>query len=200
MRRTQLALLTVFLAAPALAQFDGTYLLVSTNTVSPTTPITTIEIWATFVDPKFEWIFGNGDYDLTAGGGEFSNPVNVLNGPNSSTGVIAGNVISDAFNGQLHIPPLGFFGSRDNPILLATYDWTTTNYTPRSVSLQTSNTTSFLVALWEIPPFPPPPGVTVQLFPGAFTPGSGVINVIPTPAAWLVLALPLLAATRRRRC
>ena len=198
MRRTKLSLLMVLVAVPALAQSDGTYLLVSTNAVTPTTPTTTIEVWATWTDPpRFEYIFGAGNYDLTASEGVFSNPVNVLNGPGSSTGVIAGSVISGAANGQLHIPPLGFIGSRDNPILLATYDWTTSNFTPRTVSLHTSNTHMFDIVEWDGPILH---RTYLNLFPGAFTPGSGVINVVPAPAAWVVLALPLVAATRRRRC
>ncbi len=198
MIRTQWFLLLVLCSAPALAQIgDGTYLLVSSNSVSPMTPITTIEVWAMWRDPKAEWFFGNGDYDLTAGDGEFSNPVNVLNGPGSSTGVIAGNAISGALNGQLHIPPIGLLASRDNPILLATYEWTTTNFAPRTVGLDTSSTTSFIVAWWDRQaPVPPPPR---NLFPWGFTPGSGIINVVPAPAAWLALALPLAATTRRRR-
>ena len=185
----------VLFAVPAVAQTDGTYLLVSSNTVSPTTPITTIEIWATWADPRTEWVFGSSNYDLTAGDGVFSNPVNVLNGPGSSTGVIAGSVISGAVNGQLHIPSL-FIGSRDNPILLATYDWTTTDFTVRTVTLTSSNTSQFLVALWGPPPLG---GRTFQMFPQLFTPGLGVINVVPAPAAWIVLALPIVAASRRRR-
>ncbi|MCH7792686.1 MAG: hypothetical protein IID31_10455 [Planctomycetes bacterium] len=196
MRRTQLSILMVLFAVPAVAQTDGTYLLLSSNTVSPTTTITTIEIWATWTDPRVEWIFGAGDYDLTAGEGVFSNPVNVLHGPGSTTGVITGNVISGAVNGQLNIPLL-FIGSQDNPILLATYEWTTTDFTVRTVTLTTSNTSQFIVAEWGPPPLG---GRTFQMFPQLFTAGAGVINVVPAPAVWVVLALPLAAATRRRRC
>ena len=199
MRRTMTCLLAVLFSVPALAQFDGTYLLLSSNTVSPTTPTTTIEVWATWTDPNAEWVFAVGDYDLTAGDGLFSNAVNVLNAPGSSTGVIAGNVISGAINGQLHIPPLGILGSRDNPILLATYDWTTTEFTPRSVGLDTGNTTHFEIAWWNPKAYVNPDPPYLRLFPHFFTPGSGVINVIPAPAAWGVVALPLVAATRRRR-
>ena len=147
----------VLVAVPALGQINGTYLVTSSNTVSPSSPTTTIGVWATWTDPGAHYIFAVSDYDLTAGDGVFSNPVNVLNGPWSSTGVIAGNVISGAVNRQLHIPSMGFIGSRDNPILLATYDWTTTDFTPRTVSLDTSNTTTFKVYEWWIVP-PPPPG------------------------------------------
>ena len=194
MRGTMTCLLAVFFSVPALAQTDGTYLLVSSNTVSPATPTTTIEVWAAFVDPRGEWIFAGGDYDLTAGDGVFSNPGIVLNGPGNTAGVITGNVISGAIIGQLVFFPPGFFPMNwDNPILLATYDWTTTDFRARSVDLHTSNTSIFIV-------FSPFTGEHVQLYPHEFTPGSGVINVVPAPAAWVVLALPLVAATRRRRC
>ena len=195
MRRTMTCLLAVLFSVPALAQPDGTYLLTSTNSVSAGAPTTTIGVWATWTDPNAEWIFSVGDYDLTAGDGIFSNPVNVLNGPGSTTGVIAGNVISGAANGQLHMPPI-FIGSRDNPILLATYDWTTSNFTPRTVSLDTSNTHMFDIVEWEGPILH---RTYLNLFPWSFSPGSGVINVVPAPAVWVVLALPLVAATRRRR-
>lgn len=185
------AVLTSLLAVPALAQTDATYLLVSSNTVSPTTPTTTIEVWTTWVDPGALFVFMAADYDLTAGDGIFSNPVNVLRGPGSSTGVIAGNIISGGRNGQLlnPIPPVW---SHDNPILLATYDWTSTDFTPRTVDLRTENTSVFVVfrPLWG----------TVDLYAQEFTPGAGVINVIPAPAAWPLAALLLVSPGRRRRC
>ncbi|MCH7791846.1 MAG: hypothetical protein IID31_06165 [Planctomycetes bacterium] len=193
MKNARISLLVILCAAPAIAQTNGTFLLTSSNTVSPTTPTTTVGIWATWFDPGAEVLFRGADYDLTAGDGVFSNPVNRLFGP-FSTGVIAGNVISGAFSGQIHLPPFGS-ASRDNPILLATYDWTTTDFTPRTVSLDTSNSSYFYIIELAIPD----PG-RLNMFPGAFTPGSGVINVIPAPTAWVVLALPLAAATRRRRC
>ena len=191
MRRTYTSLLMVLFTVPALAQTDGTYLLVSSNTVSPTSPITTIGIWAAWNDPAQQFMFGGGNYDLTAGDGVFSNPVNVLNGPGSSTGVIAGSVITGGANAQLWTP-LGWF-NLDNPILLATYAWTTLDFNPRTVGLDTSNTSVFIVRDFNT-------GRAVELYPHEFTPGSGAISVVPAPVAWVVLALPLVAATRRRRC
>ena len=197
MRKAIISTAAVLLTAPALAQTNGTFLLTSTNTVSPTTPTTTIEIWAAWVDPGAQFVCAGADYDLTAGDGVFSNPVNVLNAHGSTTGVIAGNVITGAVLGQFHIPGAGLIGSRDNPILLATYDWTTRDFTPRTVSLDTSNTGNFWV-IWWLQRNPDPPG-PINMYPSRFTPGSGVINVVPAPSAWVVLALPLVAATRRRR-
>ena len=170
MRRTRLSSLAILCAVPALAQTNATYLLTSSNTVSPTTPTTTIEIWASWIYAGFtQYTFALGDYDLTANDGQFSNPVNVLNGPSSSTGVIAGNVISGASNGQFIIPVNPTLPPR-NPILMATYDWTTADFTPRQVDLHTSQTTRFVV-------YNPVPLTIIEMYPQAFTPGSGVIIV-----------------------
>ncbi len=182
--------LTILLATTVTthAQTNGTYLLTSSNTVSPTTPTITIEVWAAWTDPTGPpFLFDRGDFDLTASDGIFANPANMRRG---TPGTITRNVVSGANIFQIHLPPLGLFGSTDNPILLATYDWSTTDFTPRTVNLHTSNTTTFNVK-----------GLlhTTPLYPGEFTPGSGVITVVPAPGAWLVVALPLIASRRRQR-
>ena len=192
MRRSKLSLLVVLFYVPALGQSNATFLLTSSNQVSPSVPTVTISIWAAWTDPALMFIFTGGNYDLTAGDGVFSNPDNVLNGPGSTTGVITGNVISGAANGQLLLPLPPWFPPT-NPILLASYEWTTTHFTPRAVGLHTSNTTIFQVG-------DPINGGFIGLYPHEFTAGSGVINVVPAPAVWFVLGLPLVAATRRRRC
>ena len=181
-------LATVFVSMPVLAQTNATFLLTSSNAVSPSSPVTTIEIWAMWDDPRPFIAFGSTGWDLTASDGEFFNPVNVLNGVVAWTGVITGNVISGATSFQLpgsFIPP-----SLDNPILMVTYDWTTLDFSQRAVSLDTSNTTFFNV-------FHISTGVITRIFPD-FTPGSGVINVVPAPGVWIALALPLVAGRRRR--
>ena len=181
---------TVLLSMPAIAQTNGTFLLTSSNAISPGSPTTTIGIWATWDDPAGEYGFGAGNYDLTAGDGLFSNATLILPGFGATAGIIAGNVITGAVIGQSSFPgapPL----RTDNPILLATYDWTAMDFTPRTVPLDTSNTIFFNLIIVNT-------GGTVQLYPNEFTPGSGVINVVPAPAAWLALALPLVAGRRRR--
>jgi hypothetical protein len=187
--------LTILLAATVTthAQTDGTYLLRSTNTVGPSSPFATIEVWATWLDPGEQFRFARGDYNLTASDGAFSNPVNVLNGPGTTTGVIVGNMISGARNGQILIPTIPPIPIPFNPVLLAVYDWSTTDFTPRTVSLDTSNTSVFTVG---IPRIGEPP-ILSELFPNNFTPGSGIITIVPAPAAWVVLALPLVARRRR---
>ena len=203
MRTTTLSILaacaaTAFFAGGTLAQTNGTYLLKSTYTVSPATPTTTIEVWATWDDPAGTFAFGGTDYDLTAGDGVFSNPVNVLfpSGGLGTPGVTAGNRVTGAALGQLFLFPPGLFQLHkdDNPILMATYDWTATDFTPRVVGLVSSNTTFFTVVNpWLISPN------STQLYPHEFTPGSGVINVIPAPAVWPIVAVALATGARRRR-
>ena len=179
----------------------ATFLMTSSNIVDQVTPQTTISFWAVWTGPN--WLFGGANYDMHATDGTFSNEVNVLN-PMGQLGTTAGtpmgsNVVG-AENAQFHAPPF-FFGNPDNPILLATYTWSTTNFTARFVDLTTSNSTGFIVALTENFAGPPivPAGSTFQLFPQSFTAGSGVIEVTPAPSALALLGLGGLVAVRRRR-
>ena len=179
---------TVLFSVPTFAQMNGTFLITSTNTVSPSSPTTTIEMWANWSRPGF--FFGAGDYDLTANEGLFSDPKAVLPHFLNTPGIIGpGNVVTGAALGQAVLP--GFLGILDNPILIATYTWSTTDFSPRQVNLRTSETSLFVVVDTATL-------ALVDLFPSEFTPGSGLITVVPAPAAWLALAIPLVATRRRR--
>jgi hypothetical protein len=191
MRGTQVLLLSATLAMPSLAQTNGTFLFTSSNNVSLGAPFTTIGVWAAWDDPENQLQFSGGDYDLTANEGEFFNAVNVRLGPGSSTGVIVGNMVFGAVNGGTLLPNMPPPPGVQSPTLLATYDWTTTDFTPRTVDLWTSNTTAFILGDWRT-------GGFIELFPNNFTPGSGIITVVPAPAAWVAIALPLVARRRRR--
>jgi hypothetical protein len=190
MKLATTVLLSISVAAHA--QTNATYKLVSTNAVGPGVSSTTIEIWVTWTDPPgADLQFIQGDYDLAASDGRFVNPVNVAGGPGSSTGIIAGGTISGANNGGALLPSPPNFPPFQ-PMLLATYDWATTDFTPRTVDLQTSNTTTFMLGNW-------PTGNFIELIPNNFTPGSGTITVVPAPTTWLVFTLPLIASRRRQR-
>jgi hypothetical protein len=180
------------LATAAAAQTNATFVITSSNFIHPGTPATTIEVWAAWDDPQGTYLFGGADYDLIAGDGVFFNPINILNGPSSSVGAVAGNSIVGAINGQLHIPPLGMFGATDNPILLATYEWTTSDFTQRVVNLATENTSNFVVAERRT-------GLTTRIFPSGFSPGYGQIHTIPSPSAMAVFAWAGVIALRRKR-
>ena len=178
-------------ATPASAQTLGTYLLTVSHLPIPSNPIVTIEIWASWNDPGGAFVFGGGNYNLTASDGTFISGTNILNGPGTSVGNITGNTITGAVNGQIHLPQLGIHGSPDNPILLASYEWVTTNFTARIITFITSNTSNFIVS--DIAT-----GATTQMFPHSFTPGLAMI-IPPSPATLSMLALAGLMAARRNR-
>ena len=189
---------TAGMAGHARAQTNGTYLITFDGQVTPQNPTMTVGLWATWEDPTREWVFAAGTFDLTAGDGQFSNLRNPLQPHTGMLGTPVGNQIIGGQNGQLHIPVLGFIGSRDNPILFLMADWTATDFTPRSVVFETSNTYSFFVAEWGDPfGTPPTGGAAKQLYPDHFTHGRSVY-VIPTPASSAVVCVFALTARRRR--
>ncbi|MCH9057982.1 MAG: hypothetical protein IIB55_05055 [Planctomycetes bacterium] len=184
------------LTAAAAAQ-QGGWLIESSNVVSPSKPTTTVEVWAWFDDPTGERnAFGRGDFDFIAADGEFSNPQMYLwTSPGFSAGTPMGNSVRGVFVGQLW----GFVGlsaNMQNPILVWSVDWTTTDFTPRTVSLDTRNTTTFEIgtngghALTMN---------LLELYPQGFTPGTGVIRVVPSPASATLLVLGAVMLRRRRR-
>ena len=204
MKRSTIALIAVAgLATAVSAQparpLSATYMITSSNDViRGVSETTTISVWAMWDDPAMDWVIGAGDYDLNASetGWVADAEVNVLMGPASSFGVLAGASYTGAVNGQLHIPPIGIIGSQDNPILFATYEWTTTDFAIRTITLNTSNTTRYLVAEWGPPPLG---GLTFGMFPELFSAGAGSFEVIPAPSALALLGLGGLVALRRRR-
>ena len=175
----------------------ATYEFTVSNVVSPGNPMATVSLWAVWTDPARDWVFSAMSGGITAGDGVFSNAVNAHpSAPGSFPGTPAGNVVTGATLGQFHLPPIGFIGERDNPFLLATYDWTTTDFTIRTVSLDAANIANFIVAEWGPPPAG---GRTYQMFPQAYSPTTGGIQVIPAPSALALLGLGGLVALRRRR-
>ena len=196
MRRSTLSSLAVLCAVPALAQTNGTYLIQVSGTVSPASPTVSVEIWSAWDQPApGDYSLYGGDLDLVASEGAWSNPSFLIT-PNSggwSAGVASGSVISGVLVGQMVCGPIGCVTpNTSNPYPFISAEWTTTDFTPRSVQLFSEGTMNFVLGHSTL-------HALFHLYPGNFTPGSGVINVVPAPAAWLVLALPLAAAPRRRR-
>ena len=185
------------LTSPAAAQ-QGGWLIESSNVVSPSQPTTTVEVWAWFDDPTGERdVFAWGDFDFIAADGEFSNTRMYLWTLSTfSAGTPMGNSVRGVLVGQLW----GFAGmvaNPQNPILAWSADWTTTDFTPRTVSLDTRNTTTFEIGT---------NGGHVltlnllELYPQGFTPGMGVIRVVPSPvSATPLLVLGAVMLRRRRR-
>jgi len=191
--RTTLA--TIAFASGASAQSNATFLLTASNEVTPASPSTTISIYAAWDQPNpCDFIFGAANYDLVAAEGEFTSAtLRLSSSPPNRVGVLNGNRVDGAAIGQLHIPAIGIFGNTKNVVLLVDYEWTTTDFTARSVDLTTENTTNFSIV-------PPTGGVAINMVDqGRFVPGSGSITVVPAPSTLTAFAAVTLVAARRRR-
>ena len=180
--------------SPARAQtIQGGWEFRVSNVVSPTQPTATVEVWAWFdFVPGVSELFIAGVFDLVASDGEWSwNFVFPLGRPDPGP-FVSGSSIIGVSVGQLHIPQLGFFGDPSNPIWIFAGEWSTTDFTPRSVSLETVNTYNFFVAEWQT-------GALFEIWPAGFIPGNGAISVVPAPGSLVVLSGALVLVRRRRR-
>jgi hypothetical protein len=187
MKRSISVLGLVGAAAVAHAQAsNATFILEASNDVSPAMPTTTITVSADW-DEIFEHVFSGADYDLVASGGEFISANLILIFTGNDPGTPAGSRVNGAAIGQIHLPP-AVPGVTGHPVELASYEWTTTNFSVRSIDFSTENTTQFRIT--------PLAGMTISMM-GSFTPGSGSFNVTPAPPAAALLGL-LIAARRRR--
>jgi MYXO-CTERM domain-containing protein len=178
----------------AFAQSNPTFLLVTTGEVSPSSPQTTVEVWATWEEPApMDFMFAGANYDLRAGDGEFTSAHVDLMATGNSAGMLAGSRVVGAALGQILLDPtICYPCNRNNPLKLAHYSWETTDFTPRTVEMVTENTQNFRVYDY---PFP---NGTINLM-STFTPGSGSIRVVPGPGVVGVLGVGGLVAVRRRR-
>ena len=172
--------------------------------VSPANPSTTVRISAAF--PAHMWAYAASRFDLVEddpsgrfGGIHLPAPLGPL--PPGNYGCfgmyfdrLAPGAVIDVVSGQLNI--VGCIAHPANPLPMFEAVWTTDDFTPRQVRLETSNTPYFNV-------FPDPAATlnTVDLVATQqFRHGSAVIQVIPAPAgATTVLVGLSLAGGRRRR-
>jgi len=179
--------------ATASGQLNGRYEFeFSRTTVSSATPVVTIGVLAAWDWPvPGETLFGAGNYDLAASSGEFTDAILVLGAmPPNNPGALNGKRVDGAAIGQVHIPSIGLHGDPSNPLLLAEYTWTTSDFTHRIVEFTTENTTNFGIIL---------PDISINLFPHQFAPGFGSIMVVPGPGGFAILGLGGLIASWRRR-
>lgn len=186
----RLALAVLGIASTATAQPLNYFYLNVASKVSPANPITHVELWCAFDPAAYAYAGAN----LTLFGdpsGDFFNLYSpVVQGPCDPTpceGIPSnGNVIMMK-PGQLHFPPLMLYAKTDNPILVWTADWTTQDFTPRSITIRTESTQFFL--------YTDPLGTSASYL-SSLQEASSLIHVIPAPATCLLL--PVLTLRRRR--
>jgi hypothetical protein len=184
-------LLPGLLATSALGQ-TNTFDIVVSNVVGPEQPSATVEVWAAF-DPN-AYAFCRAAFNVTADAdpGAFSAPEGMLKGPGSKDGEVVadGDSVLDIMDWQWACHPI--YADTANPMLIWRATWSTADFSPRSIGLDTGT------LVYDLYPWGHCEG---ESFLDEFIEGSGLIQVVPAPAsAALLLVGPLgTIALRRRR-
>ncbi len=187
------------LSTTVLAQSNPGWIIeVVGGTVSPSNPSVTVKLRAFFFSVFPSTAFGGGDSDIGSSDpmGKFSDmqygadlfgfcPLGQVGVPSATGGVTGINI------GQIQV--LGCLANPANPIEIWRATWTTSDFTPRTVELNTTGTTHFELYSHHGASFP-----DIFFDPKDVIPGSAVIQVIPAPGV-LALLLTGAALTTRRR-
>lgn len=161
------------------------------TSVSPANPVARIRVTATFDSGRY-LAFGAGLFDIAAAepGWVGSQAYPMLRGPNI-TGTLSGASILGVAASQLHIPPQSL-ANPANPIVVWEMNWTTANFSRRSVGL---SMTTYRFGVFTSAPSP----VFVELLPSTIPGGQGSIAITPAPSGFVLLGLGGLVLTLRRR-
>lgn len=147
-----------------------------------------VELWLSF-DPNpniYAWSRWRGDIQSDDPSGDWENLTSpyLMTSPSIGTPNSGGVVGIDLF--QLHFPLGGYFANTANPIMIWTGEWSTSDLTPRSVTLTTSS-------------------ISAGVYTGGITGGLildeaiAEIQVIPSPVSLVPLVLATFATRQRRR-
>lgn len=189
MRITAVILIVVASAGqPIGAQPVNTFLFEVSNDLSPQTPKATVTVWAQF-DPA-QYAFAGAKWDMHASEAEWSNAKIPFTGLPVLPGTVSpsGSSYLGIASGQLH-GVAGIFANTSNPIVIWSAEFSTTDFTPRTIDLR-SDTSEFLLYTNSL-------GSNAS-FLSSFVEGQGQINVVPAPGA-VALPLFILLASRRSR-
>ena len=152
-------------------------------------PVITVELWAWFDPMPGADLFASANIDIASGEGGWISSTVHLAGPGSSQGTLIGfprGMIAT----QQHDPAAGIFGNPRNPIHVWTGQWMSTDFTQRTVDVETFGTVDFSVFDQQ--------GNVTQLIPGNFVPGRTTF-VHPAPSTAAVLSGFAWLALRRIR-
>ena len=206
MRAQRFAVCVILMAGASLATAQtgpvgGWLIEVIGEPVSPATPSTTVRVSAYF-PPNLHAFFGGGfdlvGNDLSASFSQYMLPAPLGPLPPGGYGcflmavgpTVPGGITGVGF-GQSAI--VGCLAHPANPLPIFEGQWTTDDFTPRIVDLETRNTPGFLV--WV-----DTNGHSIDLVPlNQFRHGSAVIQVIPAPSAAAMLLAAMAAGMLRRR-
>ena len=159
--------------------------LLESDIISGFDPVT-VTLSATYASS--DYAFAGARLDLVADEPGWSDPELLLMGPGTSAGTISGAVVEGVIVGQLHFPPGGIFADPANPIEVWQGKFSTSDFTPRFLSIST-RTTQFAVY----------PDMGSPLSELRTPTEASVLVFVPTPGALPLLAITGVAAHRRRR-
>ena len=159
--------------------------------VSPVNPSVQVHISAAF-SPR-DWAYAVGIWDVSADEGLWTDLRILQTGSSwapSTPGVASGASVFNIAIGQSHIP-LTAVADPTNPIMLWGATWTTDDFRPRAVAVNT------FTSRFEV--YPSVHGFGSESRLDVLTEGSTFIQVIPAPSgACLVVGAGMLCARRRR--
>lgn len=125
-------------AVPAVA--DTTYQITVSNQITAEQPICTVDVWAVYEPGLFAFAGAEFELHATPDPGGFSMSNNLLEGPGTKNGKIppSGDSVLSVLAGQIKQLPLEPHLDFGNPIHIWRGKWTTTDFTPRTIELQTA--------------------------------------------------------------
>lgn len=168
----------------------NTYEIRVSNVVSPSQPSTTVEVYAEW-DSDLFYAFAAAEWNLRGDtSGDFSGPASAFTDPGQAGGTPGAGDVMNIVTGQLHFPSGGFDADTNDPILIWSGTWSTTDFTARFVDL-TTETDRYNLYLDSI-------GTSSDVTSTVLE-AAGQIQVIPAPASLALVGLGGLAALRRRR-
>lgn len=173
------------------AQVHAGWIIETSGIISPANPVVAIRVsgWFDYV-PNTAELFQGGRFDLLSMEEGFvagSNRLHLLGSP----GFLQPDAVRVIVVGQGHEPP-HFQGNPSNPILVFSVDWTTDEFTPRRVPLNTMT-----AAMSVFHSLTRPGGMQIPL--QNVMEGTSFIRVVPGPGFGAVAAVCCIVVWRRRR-
>jgi hypothetical protein len=156
------------------------------NQVSPLHPTCAVRISAWFSPPDHAWAFGH--TNLHAADGRWQDPVPLVHG--KQTYRMEGSSITFIAGSQVHFPPILPADPR-NPFPFFQATWTTTDFTPRAVHLNTAT------RYFDIYPDANSPRSESRL--EILVEGTDIIRVAPAPGTAVLVPLVAVFVAQRRR-
>jgi hypothetical protein len=174
--------------APAAAQAAAWLILDAPDVVGPGSGSFEVGLRVGY-SPGRDRLFAGVELDVHASEAGWSDPMRIApggTGPGTTPGTVVGPDVLGVIVGQLHFPPGGIYADPSNPIAVWRATFTVSDFTPRTISIET-DTIQFALYGGDPPPRLRPTEAAIE------------IQVIPAPGlAAMALGAGMVAGRRRR--